>query len=87
MFRQGARNRAEEGSGEQRDVYIPDYQYLVAPAHPHECDCLPEPVREPEPGGNRGRGDRGNGSQYGGCDCVLQADGSKAKGLRSPLFQ
>ena len=59
----------------------------IAPAHPHECDCLPEPVREPEPGGDRGRGDRGNGSQYGGCDCVLQADGSKAKGLRSPLFQ
>ena len=32
---------------------------------PGECDRVPEPVREREPGGDRGAGNRGYGGEYG----------------------
>lgn len=36
-----------------------------------EYYCLPEPVREREPGGDRGSGDCGYGGEYGGGGGVL----------------
>jgi len=47
-------------------VYILDTEYLITAADSGECDCVPEPVRERESGGNRGAGDCGNGGEYDG---------------------
>lgn len=52
-------------------VHVPDYQYLVAAADPCECDRLPKPVQEREPGSHRRGGDCSDGGEYGGCGDIL----------------
>ena len=50
---------------------VPDPEYLIAAADPHERGGLPEPVRERESHSDRGAGDPGNGSEYAGGGYLL----------------
>ena len=64
-------------------MHLPYHKHLLAPAHPGECDRLPEPVREREPGGYRGGRDTGHVGEHRGSDPVLQGDGEKKeKGVK-----
>ena len=67
-------------------MYIFDHQHFLPPADPHQHDRLPQPVRERESHGDRRPGDRGDSSEYGGSDCVLQSDGQEAEGVRLSAF-
>ena len=53
------------------EMCVPDFEYLVAAADPHERGGLPEPVRERGSYGDRGACDSGDGSEYAGGGCVL----------------
>lgn len=67
-------------------MYVPDTEYLVAAVDPGECDRLPEPVREREPGGHCWAGDCCYGSEHGCGGGVLQGDGKKAGNVEFPAF-
>lgn len=66
-------------------MHVPDTEYLVAAADPDEYYRVSEPVREREPDGDRGAGDRGDGGEYGGGGGVLQDSGREAEDVSSSL--
>lgn len=67
-------------------MYVFDTEYLVAAADPDEYYRVSEPVREREPDGDRGAGDRGDGGEHGGGGGVLQDSGREAEDVSSSLL-
>lgn len=66
-------------------MYIFDYQYFLLTVDSSECNRVSESVREREPDGDRGAGDRGDGGEYGGGGGVLQDSGREAEDVSSSL--
>ena len=67
-------------------MYIFDYQYFLLTVDSSECNRVSESVREREPDGDRGAGDRGYGGEYDCGSFILQNDGWEAESVALSVF-
>ena len=60
--------------------------YFILTADTGECNRVPKPVREREPGGDCGAGDCGYGGEYDCGSFILQNDGWEAESVALSVF-